>query len=135
MKPSARFLAAAIIVAAWLVFGMDMKAQLCNAGFVNINNPSPVTVTVCLIGVGCRTIPPGLSVGFAVPVGTNVPGVVGASGTPYGWAFNPAPPPPFIITSIALPPTNQCFDVTYDPLTCTATVTLSGTGAPPCVNP
>jgi hypothetical protein len=117
------------------------KAQPCNSGAINVSNASPLTVSVCLLpappppGVPpCFTnIPPGLSVGFPVPFGTPYTGIISATGANYFWRI--APPPPFVLTSVALPPTNQCFDVAYDPVTCTVTITLSGTGVPPCVNP
>jgi len=138
MKASFRLGAALIAIALFLAIGTVAKAQPCTAGAVTVNNNSPFNITLCLFAtpvMPCISVPPGLGVAVPIPNPTKISGVTSAAGITYGWAANPTPPPPLILRSVALLPTGFCFDVTYDPATCVINVTLSGTGAPPCINP
>lgn len=138
MKASFRLGAALIAIALFLAIGTVAKAQPCTTGALIVNNTSPFNITLCLVSVPvipCVNVPPGLSAVVPIPNPTRITGVTSAGGFNYGWGPNPAPPPALALTSVALPPTGLCYDVTYDPATCTINVTLSGTGIPPCVNP
>lgn len=136
MKALFRLRAAMIVALLFIVIGIAANAQPCTTGTLVINNNSPLNINICVVAappIRCVFIPAGLAVAMPIANPTAVTGVTSSAGINYPWAPNPTPPPALAITSISLPPTGFCFDVTYDPGTCTINVALAG--PPPCVNP
>jgi hypothetical protein len=141
MRVAVRFLCGAFIVLVLALFASaaTVKAQApppCNGGAITFNNPTAFPVNICLQTVPpmpCIFVPAGLAAIVPVPVPTNVVGILSTLGINYPFARNPFPPPGFWVPSVSLPPTGNCFDVFYDPATCTVTVVF--VGVPPCVNP
>ncbi|MDB5035158.1 MAG: hypothetical protein JWQ98_2399 [Chlorobi bacterium] len=134
-----RILVAALAVALFALFTGGATAHAQGCGTITYVNTTPFQVTLCLFPsppVPCVTVPPGATivVPLIAPVVTS--GVTSAGGINYTWQPNPFPPPPLWIPSVQLttiPGPNLCYNVLWDPLTCTVTIQLAG--PPPCLNP
>jgi hypothetical protein len=151
MSTAARSFRAAIVAAALaLCLGISpANAQPPACGGNNITVKSNITSTVyfCLItsaGKKCTgTVTAGGTVNIPVPAGTVVGGIESYANAPasYGWGGAPA----WWLHDIqcdAGPGTGSpaCFDITFNPATCTVTITavggaVMGSTGPPCSLP
>jgi len=136
MRMSTRFLVAAIVLIAAVTCTQAQPAPCPWPGPIAIVNNSTLNVTIDV-----RTTPQilspiavnsGATVNVPITVNTTVDGIVGKSGTFYPWIA--PPPPPWRLSSVDLDGSGSCYDVTYNPATCTITITMSTVG-PPCTNP
>jgi hypothetical protein len=106
---------------------------LCNGTDITIKNLSNSDVLVCVKQIDCFYIPAGDGISIPVTPGTEVPGIYGVAEITHEWQANPGAPPALWIPSIAMNPSGDCFDVTYDEPTCTILVSFASN--PPCLNP
>ncbi|MDB5033475.1 MAG: hypothetical protein JWQ98_716 [Chlorobi bacterium] len=139
MKAYLRMFLAAVVVALFAMLGNPASTTAQPCGTITYVNTTGFNVTIglwtapAILPVG---VPPGGRIIQPLPGPVNVMGVFGASGAAYPWAPNPFPPPPFWLSSVQLataPPPNMCYNVFWDPATCT--VTIVAFGPAPCVNP
>ncbi|HVZ41105.1 MAG TPA: hypothetical protein VHI13_17635 [Candidatus Kapabacteria bacterium] len=106
------------------------------------NNHAVAQIVVQFVTTPPGSIPPigvapGGSVISGVPPGTTINGIISAGGF-----FYPVTPPPSgapcgptsgMVSHVTMPPNNACFDLCFDPSTCTLTCWPSKT--PPACNP
>ena len=135
MKTILRLTIAVMVTAAImsLIPISSAEAQICADTIIAIYNNTNCTVNLCLVPVGCTTIPPGIVLFKRVPANTNFTGVVSAGGINYPWVANPAAPPPLWVPRITVGPSGCCVNVYYDPATCTIGITTAP--VPPACNP
>ena len=140
MNRPIRFLYGALIVVALVLVAGARRADAqppCNGGNLTVINTTPITVTIFLAstpGGPAITAGPFATVNTPVPNPINIFGIRNnIGGAWYPFAANPTAPPPYWVPSKGLIPSGNCFDIYYDPATCTITVKFAS--VPPCLNP
>lgn len=135
MKLSLRLLCMAAIALAvtFLAATSGARAQgfpPCNASEITIKNTSDIPVLLCIKMLSCYDVPANGGITVPVPPGTEIPGIYGSSNITQTWQPNPLPPPNLWIPSIALLPSDRCFNIYFDESSCT--IIIEQTIGPPC---